>query len=300
MDQFRCGYVAIVGRPNVGKSTLTNRIVGQKVSITTHKPQTTRHRVHGIKTTESSQMILVDTPGLHKNVKKELNRLMNKAASSALSDVDVILFLVDSTEWKDEDQFVLSRVRNSSIPFIIVVNKADKIKDKTELLPHLKHLSEAAEHDRIIPVSARQGDNIEELEILIEKYLPEGEPIYSEDHITDRSMRFHAAELIREKLMRRLGQELPYSVAVEIENFSEENGKMDIGAVIWVERAGQKGIVIGKDGHLLKEIGTKARIDMEAMFDSKIYLQLWVKVKEGWSENERLLRNLGLGDQNSA
>ena len=295
---YHCGYVAIVGRPNVGKSTLLNRLVGQKISITAHKPQTTRHRILGIKTTPTAQMVFVDTPGIHQGVGKAMNKYMNRAASGAITDVDVILFLVDGLKWTDEDEFVLKQVKASQHPVILVINKADHITDKPRLLPHLELLSQKMDFAGIIPVSALKGDAVETLEKQVIALLPELAAFFPEDQVTDRSERFLAAELVREKLMRSLGQELPYATTVEIEKFEVVNGVRRIAAVIWVEREGQKAIIIGKQGQLLKRLGMQARKDMEEMFDGKVYLQLWVKVKQGWSDDERALRSLGYLDDN--
>lgn len=292
----RCGYVAIVGRPNVGKSTLLNRILGQKLSITSRKPQTTRHQILGIKTNEDTQVIYVDTPGLHLKEHKAINRYMNKAASNSLLDVDLIVFLVDRTRWTDEDDMVLKKVAAAKAPAILAVNKVDQTKDKTALLPHLQSLSEKHSFDHIMPISAKQGHNIESLERLIESYLPEGFHYFPEDQVTDRSQRFLAAELVREKIMRQLGEELPYSVTVEIEEFKHDGKTLHVSALILVERSGQKKIVIGDKGEQIKVIGRDARKDMEKMFDTKVMLNLWVKVKSGWSDDERALRSLGYRD----
>jgi len=294
---FRSGFVAIVGRPNVGKSTLMNRILGQKISITSRKPQTTRHRILGIKTEEQSQAIYVDTPGLHLNAKKAMNRYMNKAVTTTLDDVDLILFVIEAGQWTDEDDNVLQRLKNVNVPVMLVVNKIDQLDDKEVLLPLMKSLAGKMSFVEIVPLSAQSGSNVEELERTVVRYLPEAAPMFPEDQITDRSERFLAAEMVREKLMRELGQELPYAVTVEIEQFKEEEGLLRIGALIWVERDSQKRIVIGKKGEQLKEIGRQARIDMERLFGEKVFLQLWVKVKEGWSDNERLLNTLGYRDE---
>ncbi|MFO7592938.1 MAG: GTPase Era [Pseudomonadota bacterium] len=293
---FRSGYVAIVGRPNVGKSTLMNYILGQKISITSHKPQTTRHRILGIKTEADYQAIYVDTPGLHLNAKKAMNRYMNRAATTSLEDVDLILFVVDAARWTDEDENVLKRLRGQSTPVALIVNKVDKIKDKEQLLPQLQTLSQKMPFATVLPLSALKGTNIKELESEVVQRLPESEAIYPEEYITDRSERFLAAEIVREKLMRTMGKELPYATTVEIEQFKDDNGLLRINALIWVERASQKKIVIGHNGERLKEIGKQARIDMERLFDAKVFLQLWVKVKEGWSDNERILGSLGYKD----
>ncbi len=294
---FHSGFVAIVGRPNVGKSTLMNRILGQKISITSRKPQTTRHRILGIKTDEQSQAIYVDTPGLHLNAKKAMNRFMNKAVTSTFEDVNLILFVIEAGQWTDEDEHVLERLKSVKVPVMLVVNKIDQLEEKEALLPLMQSLTGKMSFVEIVPLSAQNGSNVEELERTVVRYLPEAEAMYPADQITDRSERFLAAEIVREKLMRELGQELPYAVTVEIEQFKEEEGLLRISALIWVERDSQKRIVIGKKGEQLKEIGRQARIDMEKLFDNKVFLQLWVKVKEGWSDNERLLNSLGYRDE---
>ncbi len=295
---FRSGYVAIIGRPNVGKSTLINRILGQKLCITSRRPQTTRHRILGIKTEEHSQLIYVDTPGIHEDDgKRAMNRYMNRAAASSIDDVDVVLFVVEGLKWTNEDIGVLKRLkRDASAPVILVMNKIDNLADKAELLPRVQELSKEFNFAEVLPISARKGINVEQLEEQIIKLMPEGEMIFPEDQFTDRSSRFLAAELVREKLFRHLGQELPYSITVEIEQFKEDNGMYRINAAIYVERSGQKNIVIGKKGELLKAVGKDARIEMEQLFGSKVFLELWVKVREGWSDNERMLKNLGYND----
>ncbi|QTN44782.1 GTPase Era [Ectopseudomonas mendocina] len=292
----RCGYVAIVGRPNVGKSTLLNHILGQKLAITSRKPQTTRHNMLGIKTEGEIQAVYVDTPGLHKHNDKALNRYMNRSASTALKDVDVVVFVVDRTRWTDEDQLVLEKVQHVKCPILLAVNKADRLEDKSELLPHLNWLAEQLPQAEIVPISALQGQNLDTLEKLVGERLPESEHFYPEDQITDRSSRFLAAELIREKIMRQLGAELPYQITVEIEEFKQEGRILHIHGLILVERDGQKKIIIGDKGERIKRIGQEARKDMETMFDSKVMLNLWVKVKGGWSDDERALRSLGYLD----
>nr|WP_313405883.1 GTPase Era [Pseudomonas sp.] len=292
----RCGYVAIVGRPNVGKSTLLNHILGQKLAITSRKPQTTRHNMLGIKTEGDIQAVYVDTPGLHKHNDKALNRYMNRSASTALKDVDVVVFVVDRTRWTDEDQLVLEKVQHVKCPILLAVNKADRLEDKSELLPHLNWLAEQLPQAEIVPISALQGQNLDTLEKLVGERLPESEHFYPEDQITDRSSRFLAAELIREKIMRQLGAELPYQITVEIEEFKQEGRILHIHGLILVERDGQKKIIIGDKGERIKRIGADARKDMETMFDSKVMLNLWVKVKGGWSDDERALRSLGYLD----
>ncbi|MDG1687697.1 MAG: GTPase Era [Gammaproteobacteria bacterium] len=295
---FKSGYVAIIGRPNVGKSTLINRVLGQKLCITSRRPQTTRHRILGIKTEESSQLVYVDTPGLHTDGKRAMNRYLNRAAASSIDDVDVILFMVDGLNWTDDDEQVLERLKsNATAPVILVLNMVDKLSDKAMLLPHVEKITQEYTFAKVLPISARKGINVDELETEIKQLVPEGELIFPEDQFTDRSSRFLAAELVREKLFRQLGQELPYSLTVEIEQYKQEDELIRISAVIYVERSGQKSIVIGKKGELLKAVGREARIEMEGMFDSKVFLELWVKVRDGWSDNERMLKNLGYNDE---
>lgn len=295
---FKSGYVAIIGRPNVGKSTLINRILGQKLCITSRRPQTTRHRILGIKTVEGSQLIYVDTPGLHIDDKRAMNKYMNRAAASSIDHVDVILFVVDGMNWTEEDEQVLERLKVSAqAPVILVVNKMDKLADKEVMLPHIEKLAAQFNYSHVLPISARKGVNVDQLEEEIKKLMPEGELIFPEDQLTDRSSRFLAAELVREKLFRHLGQELPYSITVEIEQFDDEKNLIRIGAVIYVERSGQKAIVIGKSGELLKSVGKDARLEMESLFGQKVFLRLWVKVREGWGDNERMLKNLGYNDE---
>ena len=289
----RCGYVAIVGRPNVGKSTLLNHILGQKLAITSRKPQTTRHNMLGIKTENNVQTIYVDTPGLHKDAEKALNRFMNKSAAQTLREVDVVLFVVDRTRWTDEDELVWNKARHLECPVLLVVNKVDRLEDKKDMLPHLEWLAGQLPQAEIVPVSALHGGNIERLEQLVAERLPEGEHFYPDDQITDRSSRFLAAELIREKVMRQLGAEVPYQVAVEIEQFKQEGKILHIHALILVERDGQKKIIIGDGGARMKKLGQEARMDMQKLFGSKIMLNLWVKVKRGWSDDERALNSLG-------
>ncbi|PTU76115.1 GTPase Era [Pseudomonas mangrovi] len=292
----RCGYVAIVGRPNVGKSTLLNHILGQKLAITSRKPQTTRHNMLGIKTDGAVQAIYVDTPGLHKHNDKALNRYMNRSASSALKDVDVVVFVVDRTRWTDEDQMVLEKVQYVRCPVLLAVNKADRMEDKADLLPHLEWLAQQLPQAEVVPISALLGQNLDTLERLVGEKLPESEHFFPEDQITDRSSRFLAAELVREKIMRQLGAELPYQITVEVEEFKQEGRILHIHALILVERDGQKKIIIGDKGERIKRIGQDARRDMETLFDSKVMLNLWVKVKSGWSDDERALRSLGYLD----
>ena len=294
MSKF--GFVALIGRPNVGKSTLMNHLIGQKVSITSRRPQTTRNRVLGIDTQGEYQAVFVDTPGLHKEEKRAINRLMNRAAESALGDVELILLVVDATLWTDDDEMVFSKIENTNVPVVLVINKIDKVHDKATLLPLIERLSKRVSFKAIVPVSALRSTNLDDLKKLVFESLPEGPHCFSEDSITDRSSRFMAAELIREKLMRQMGDELPYSATVEIEEFKEEENLLRISAVILVERAGQKKMVIGAGGSRIKRIGTDARIDMEKLFDSKVFLNLFVKVKAGWADDERALKSLGYAD----
>ncbi len=292
-EQTRCGYVAVVGRPNVGKSTLVNHILGQKLAITSRKPQTTRHNMLGIKTEGAVQAVYVDTPGLHKGGQTALNRFMNRSALTALKDIDVAIFVVDRMRWTDEDEMVFERIQYLTCPLIIAVNKADRLEDKSQLLAHLEWLATKLPNAQIVPVSALHGHNLETLERLVSEYLPVSEHFFPEDQITDRSSRFLAAEMVREKIMRQLGAELPYQITVEIEEFKQEDHILHIHALILVERDGQKKIIIGDKGERIKRIGQEARKDMEILFDSKIMLNLWVKVKSGWSDDERALRSLG-------
>ena len=294
-DAFHCGSLAIVGRPNVGKSTLMNHLLGQKISITSRKPQTTRHRLLGIKTTASYQCIFIDTPGIHLRADRAMNRYMNRTANSSLVDVDAVLFVIEAGRWNEEDENVRARLQSVRTQPLLIVNKIDRIKQAGQLLPILQQLSMKMECRDIFPISALRGSNMQALEEALPRYLPAMPPIFAADQITDRSERFLAAEIVREKLTRKLGQELPYAISVEIEEFREEQKKdlRHIAALIWVERESQKGIVIGKGGEMLREIGRTARLDMERLFGSKVFLRLWVKVKEGWSDNERALCSLG-------
>ncbi len=296
-EQTYCGFVAIVGRPNVGKSTLLNKLLGQKVSITSRKPQTTRHRILGIETQGAYQTVFVDTPGLHIEEKRAINRLMNRAATSSLGDVEMVVFVVDGTQWTDDDEMVLNKLRHVRCPVVLAVNKVDNIKDKEVLLPHLQWLAQKGNFAEILPISATKGTNVDKIREMARQLLPEGQHYFPEDYITDRSSRFMASEIVREKLMRFMGEELPYSVTVEIERFKvEEDGLFHINALILVEREGQKKMVIGNKGEKLKVIGTEARLDMERLFGQRVFLELWVKVKSGWADDERALRSLGYGD----
>jgi GTP-binding protein Era len=289
----RCGLVTIVGRANVGKSTLLNRLIGQKLSITSRKPQTTRQRVTGIRTDGRDQFIFVDTPGLQTHAPTALNRSMNREALGALEGVDVIVFVVQGTTWNDADENVLGRLADTDIPVILAVNKVDLIADRKELLPALEAASKRRSFRSIVPVSARHGDNVEALLASIADCLPEREHLYEEDQVSDRSERFFVAELIREKLVRLLGDELPYSTAVIIDEFKEDAGIVNISATIYVARSGQKRIVVGKGGEMLKRVGEQARHDIERFLGRRVFLRTWVKVKDSWSDDTRVLRQLG-------
>ncbi|MDD1650794.1 MAG: GTPase Era [Methylococcaceae bacterium] len=293
---MKSGFVAIVGRPNVGKSTLLNHLVGQKISITSRRPQTTRHRIHGIRTTDEGQAVFVDTPGIHASEKRAMNRYLNKTAGAALGGVDLVVWLIDRAAWLPEDGLVLKRIQTAGVPVILAINKIDRIEDKDQLLPFLQEAAERLDFAAMIPLSALKGSNLEVLDRAIMNLLPEGQPVFPEDQVTDRSMRFMAAEIIREKLLRSLGQEVPHAITVEIEQFKHDGELTRISALIWVEREGQKAIVIGTKGEVLKKVGERARLDLERMLERKVFLQLWVKVKEGWSDDERALRSLGYAD----
>lgn len=299
-DQFqidtRCGFVAIVGRPNVGKSTLMNHLLGQKISITSRKPQTTRHQILGIWTEDKTQMVFVDTPGMHRGQEKAINRVMNKAADTALTDIDAVIFVVDRTVFTDEDAWVLEKLKRSRAPVILVINKVDQLDDKQSLLPHIEAMSEKYAFQEVVPVSALQGHNLDRLTESLSVSMPTGLFHFPEDQITDKTQRFMAAEIIREKIMRQLGAELPYSTAVEIEQFKFEDRVLHIHGLILVERSGQKRIVIGDKGARIKKVGQEARQDMESLFETKVMLNLWVKVKGGWADDERALKSLGYFD----
>jgi GTP-binding protein Era len=296
MDSYRCGFVALVGRPNVGKSTILNRLVGQKVSITSQRPQTTRHRILGIKTDQQAQIVFVDTPGLHARQTRAMNRYLNRAAVDSLRDVDVVIFVVEGTRWQEDDDWVLEKLSQLTCPVILAINKIDRVADKTDLLPQLEVLSGKREFAELIPICAKKGDHLQQLECAVRDRLPESPPCYSEDQVTDRSERFLAAELVREKLFRKLGEEIPYGLTVEIERFRTEKKTLHIYALIWVEKESHKPIVIGNKGERLKEVGREAREDMQRVFGRKVFLQLWVKVKEGWADDERALRSLGYNE----
>ena len=293
---MNCGHVALIGRPNVGKSTLMNHMLGQKISITSRKPQTTRHRILGINTKDAGQIIFMDTPGMHQIEKKALNRYLNKTAYTALLGVDVVVWLIDGLSWHEYDDVIIKKLEEANLPVVLAVNKVDKVKDKEAILTFFDQAKEIFPFQEILPISALKRVNLEELERVLFNLLPENDLIYPEDQITDRPERFLAAEIVREKLTRRLGDELPYSMTVEIERYEESPKITKIYAVIWVERSTQKNIVIGKQGEMLKKVGSDARVDIEKLIDQKVYLQLWVKVKKGWANNERALQSLGLMD----
>ncbi len=292
-DKTYCGYVAIIGRPNVGKSTLLNALIGQKISITSRKPQTTRHRILGINTQNNAQIIYIDTPGLHQKTPHALNRYMNRTANTTIFDGNLIVFMVDALRWQEDDEWILKKIKKADVPIILAVNKVDKVADKKLLLPFLETLNQKLNFLDIIPLSAKNKINVDALEHIIIQHLPEGAHYFEDDQITDRTERFLAAEMIREKLFRHLGQELPYALTVLIEQFKLDNNLLRISAVIYVEKTGQKSIVIGEGGRVLKEVGQEARLDMQKLFEHKVFLQLWVKVKNGWSDNERSLHSLG-------
>ncbi|WP_413518893.1 GTPase Era [Psychrobacter glacincola] len=304
-EGFKTGYVAIVGRPNVGKSTLMNHLLGQKLSITSRKPQTTRHRIHGILSNDEMQAVFVDTPGIHRNEVRAINERMNKAAVSALIDVDLVLFVVDSDQWRDDDLLVLQKLGDTNLTVVLVINKADTLKDKGSVLPLMETFNDSFDFADIVPVSALKNQNLDRLQEVIASHLPVAAPIYDTEQITDRSERFLASEIIREKIMRSAGDEVPYDLTVQIDGFKDEAAHTDpktgrprkactfIDATIYVERSGQKAIVIGDKGQRIKQVGMDARKDMELLFDKKIMLTLWVKVKRGWSDDERALTSLG-------
>lgn len=295
-QDYRFGYVSIVGRPNVGKSTLLNQILGQKVSIVTAKPQTTRQRLAGIKTTERGQVVYVDTPGIHHSAKRALNRYMNRVAQASFRDVDLVLFLVEAGNWTRQDIFVAKALATVDVPVILVLNKIDLVPDKASLLAFIDKNFSNEDYDSIMMVSAKNGSGVEELEQQVLGKLPFSRPFYDEDQFTDRSERFLAAEMIREQLTLRLHQELPYALTVQIEEFKRKGKLLTIGAIIWVERDSQKQITVGKKGIVLKQVGSKARLVLEELFGEKIFLRLWVKVSRDWSDSERLIERFGYTD----
>jgi GTP-binding protein Era len=293
MPEHRCGFVALVGRPNVGKSTLLNRLVGQKISITSRRPQTTRHRILGIRSGAGAQIIFVDTPGLHARQTRAMSRYLNRAAADSLQDVDVVVFVVEGTRWREDDDWVLEKLEGVTCPVVVAINKLDRVEDKTALLPYLQSLAAKRDFAALIPVCARTGEQLDALEAAVRSHLPQSPALFPADQVTDRSERFLAAELVREKLFRKLGEEIPYGLTVEIERFREERGILHIHALVWVEKSRHKAIVIGAGGERLRAVGREAREDMERAFGQKVFLQLWVKVKEGWADDERALQRLG-------
>jgi GTP-binding protein Era len=292
----RCGYIAIMGQPNAGKSTLLNHILGQKISITSRKPQTTRDQIIGVKTFENTQAIYVDTPGLHRNNKNALNRHMNRAASSMINNVNIIVFMVVANHWTEEDDWILEKFQSVDCPVVLVLNKIDKLKDRERLLPLLKEYGEKFNFAALVPMSARSPDDAYQLEKVIAELLPEGKAQFPEDQITDRSEKFMIAETVREKIMRNTGAEVPYSVALEVEQYEYKENVLHLSVLILVDKASHKGIIIGEKGARLKEIGTQARIDLERLLDTKVFLRLWIKVREGWADDERALKSLGYGE----
>lgn len=293
MSEYRCGMVAVIGRPNVGKSTMINAVMGRKVSIVTAKPQTTRHRILAVHTREDAQIIFVDTPGLHRKAGKAMNKLMNRTAANALADADVILFVSDATHWTTEDEDVLKRLKHAQAPVVAVLNKVDKVHPKAELLNSIGLMAARFDFAEIVPVSAQKHDNLDELMKMLPAFLPESPPLFPEDMHTDRSKEFHAAEVIREKLTLMLHQELPYGLTVQVERYLDEEEGITINAVIWVERDSQKGIVVGKNGSVLKKVGRSARLELNEQLHRKVHLELWVKVKANWADNEKDLMSLG-------
>ncbi|MCH7537621.1 MAG: GTPase Era [Proteobacteria bacterium] len=292
-QEYRCGLVAVIGRPNVGKSTLINAFMGRKVSIVTSKRQTTRHRILAILTSELQQIIFVDTPGLHRRTGKAMNRMMNRTAANALADADLVLFVSDVTRWTVEDDDVITRLKSGRAPVVALLNKADKVHPKEKLLTAIATLSERHDFAEIVPISALKNDNLEPLLALIPNFLPESPPLFPSDTVTDRSVEFHTSEVIREKLTLLLHQELPYGLTVQIERYVIEDSGIAINAIIWVERDSQKGMVVGKNGRLLKKVGRAARLELAEQLEQAVHLELWVKVKSNWSDNEQHLANFG-------
>ena len=292
-DGYRCGLVAVIGRPNVGKSTLINAIMGRKVSIVTAKPQTTRHRILAVHTTGDAQIIFVDTPGIHRKASKAMNRLMNRTAANALADADVVLFVSDATHWTPEDDDVLKRLKDCRAPVIAVLNKVDRVHPKEKLLDAIGLMSARREFAEIVPISALRQDNLDALVGLLPGFLPESPPLFPDDMLTDRSKEFHAAEVVREKLTLMLHQELPYGLTVQVERYVEEEAGVTINAIIWVERDSQKGIVVGRQGSVLKKVGRAARLELAEQLGCPVHLELWVKVKSNWADSEKDLMNLG-------
>ena len=293
----RAGYVAIVGRPNVGKSTLMNALIEQKVSITSRKPQTTRHHILGIKTLSETQILFVDTPGIHSNQKRAINRYMNRAAQSVIADVDVTVMLVDRHIFTADDEMILERIQKSGCHLILAINKVDRIRQQQEILPIIGALKERVGNRNIVPISASRKENLDALLGVIESSLPASPFYFPPEEVTDRSEKFLVAELVREKLMRQFGEELPYATTIQLERFEAQAKVIQIDATIFVERMGQRAILIGAGGNKLKRVGIDARRDIEKLLDHQVMLRLWVKVKRGWSDDERALRSLGYGEE---
>ena len=293
---FRCGFATVAGRPNVGKSTLVNRIVGRKLSITSNRPQTTRHRILGISTSSASQLVIVDTPGIHPGRTRTLNRYMNRIATKALAGVDLVLMVAEASGWTSRDNPILDRIAEESVPVVLVLNKVDRVRRREALLPVLDDAARRYEFEAIVPVSARTGENLERLVPLVESAMPISPPAFPLEQFTDRSEPFLAAEIVREKLIRRLGQELPHRLTVETERFAEEEGRTVVNVLVWVERRQHKAIVIGREGVRLKEAGTEARREISKMLGRAVHLEIWVKVREGWTDDERALRGMGFSE----
>jgi len=292
-NPFRCGFVAVVGRPNVGKSTLINCIMGRKISIVTPKPQTTRHRILAVDTHPDYQTVYVDTPGLHRKAGKVMNKMMNRTASNALADADLVLFVIEANRWTSEDQDVLARLQNTDAPIIAVLNKTDKVHPKEMLLQALAEMSARHAFAEVMPISAKKNENVDRLLGIVPGYLPQSDALYPQDMITDRSVTFQAAEIIREKLTLALRQEIPYGLTVQVERYEKDANGVAIDAVIWIERDSQKGIVVGKGGGLLKKVGRAARLELKAQYGVPVHLEMWVKVKDNWSDSEKELLRLG-------
>jgi len=291
---FRCGFAALVGRPNVGKSTLLNALVGQKLSIVTPRPQTTRHRIIGLVQMPGAQIAFVDTPGLHSQAKRALNKAMNRTATAALEDADLVIFVVEALVWDAEDELVLNRIARSGRPVLVAVNKVDRAKPRERLLPYLAELDRRHAFLALVPVSALKEKNLDDLRREIAAHLPVSAPLFPDGELTDRGMQFRIAEMIREKLTLELNQEVPYGIAVEVEKLAEEDGILTVDAAIWVDRDGQKPIVIGAKGERLKRVGTSARLALNGLLGRRLHINLWVKVRENWADNARALRELGL------
>ncbi len=292
--ELHCGFAALVGRPNVGKSTLLNALVGQKLSIVTPRPQTTRHRILGLVQRPDAQIAFVDTPGLHQHARRALNKAMNRTAATALEDADLVVLVVQALAWTGEDELVLSRIVRSGKPAVAVINKVDQVRPKERLLPYLKQLGERHDFKALVPVSALKGQGLEDLLSIISAQLPLSPPLFPRDELTDRSLKFRIAEMIREKLTLELNQEVPYGIAVEVERLAEEDGQLAVDAAIWVDREGQKPIVIGARGERLKRVGRSARLALNALLERRLHLTLWVKVRENWADNARALKDLEL------